>query len=164
MAFGWLWRLRFCHSLLYSWKMVISSFYGHTPSCLFLIKQSAILGNANKRKQQIHIYMTGCLARYQQRKATTGIKLSAFSCMTYTVGTDERAFLSPGSSILENFSLFSLCFLIFIYRRAQRLLFQQHSLFQPFAEQQSLPCVQIDLCCWQMMVRVWDELPSLFSF
>lgn len=102
--------------------MVISSFYGHTPSCLFLIKQSAILGNANKRKQQIHIYMTGCLARYQQRKATTGIKLSAFSCMTYTVGTDERAFLSPGSSILENFSLF-LCLLIFIYRRAQRLLF-----------------------------------------
>lgn len=52
-----------------------------------------------------------------------GIKPAAFSCMTYAVGTDERAFLSPGFSILENFSLFSLCLLIFIYRRAQRLLF-----------------------------------------
>lgn len=123
VAFGWLWRLHFCPSLLYSWKMVISSFYGPTLSCLFLIKLSAILGNANRRKQQIRIYMTGCLARYQQRKATTGINPAAFSCMTYAVGSDERAFLSPGFSILENFSLFSLCLLIFTYRRAQRLLF-----------------------------------------
>lgn len=44
---------------------------------LFLTKLSAILGNANRRKQQIHIYMTGCLARYQQTKATRDIKLAS---------------------------------------------------------------------------------------
>lgn len=77
--------------------------WAHTK-LLFLTKLSAILGNANRRKQQIHIYMTGCLARYQQTKATRDIKLAAFSCMTYATGTDQRAFLSPGFFYFGQFS------------------------------------------------------------